>query len=195
MAKRCKRGQKLGPDGRCYSKQDYKKKFFWAADSGSSESSCIAPSKKARVRVCVSRDESKVGRRIDGAVQACGLLREAENSDRESFYVLYLDSGNRLNGIEEAHRGTLSHVEVHPREVFKGALAANASSVVVAHNHPSGSPHASQSDFDLTERLVKSGELLGIPVIDHVIVSSGGCSSIRAEKPALFSVEPLKKKK
>lgn len=196
MAKRCKRGEKLGPDGHCYSKKDYKKKFSRASDSlGALETKCPLPGGNRRVRVCVTSD-GKPGKQISDPFSVCQVLRGAENADRESFYVLYLDSQNRVSGIEEAHKGTASHVEVHPREVFKGAVATNARAVVLAHNHPSGSPTPSNDDHDLTRRLVKSGELLGIPVLDHVIVSTGGCTSIREGRPDMFSgVDPLGLKK
>jgi DNA repair protein RadC len=125
----------------------------------------------------------------------CRLLRGAESADRESFYVLYLDSQNRVNGIEEAHKGTVAAVEVHPREVFKGALAANATAIILAHNHPSGNPVQSAEDIALTRRLIEAGNILGLPVLDHVIVARGGCTSIREQAGDLFDgVESIKKR-
>lgn len=124
------------------------------------------------------------------------MLKAAENADRESFYVLYLDSKNRVNGIEEAHKGTVASVEVHPREVFKGALAANSTAVILAHNHPSGSPEQSREDILLTRRLVEAGKILGVPVLDHVIVARGGCTSIRGQDESIFDgTESLKNRK
>lgn len=147
---------------------------------------CGLPGGARRVRVCVTEGKKITPKKITGPESVCSILRDAKYSDRESFYVLYIDARGNVNGIEEAHKGTLMGVEVHPREVFKGALLTNAHAVIVAHNHPSGNPQHSSEDIALTDRLVKAGKLLGIPVLDHVIVARGGCSSINEEKPHLF---------
>ena len=204
MAKRCPRNQLRGPDGNCYTRSKLKSlRRSGAFNQGSSvardslgklESKCAVPAGRNRVRVCVTRDGSP-GRSISGPDSVCAALRGSEDADRESFFVLYLDSQNRINGIEEAHKGTAAAVEVHPREVFKGALAANATAVILAHNHPSGNPVPSQDDFALTDRLVKAGTLLGVPVLDHVVVAKDGCVSIREDRPTLFSgIESLEKR-
>ena len=208
MAKRCPRNQVRGPDGECYTRRHLAKlkrsgKFATAARESSAggyslgalETNCGLPGGTKRVRVCVTRD-AEPGASINGPEGVCKVLRAAKDADRESFYVLYLDTQNRINGIEEAHKGTAAAVDVHPREVFKGALAANSTAVILAHNHPSGSPKQSQDDIRLTERLVKAGDLLGVPVLDHVIVAREGCTSIREQEPSLFSgVETLKKRR
>lgn len=74
---------------------------------------------------------------------------------------------------------------VHPREVFKGAILNNAHCVIVAHNHPSGSTRPSKEDLDTTRQLVECGELLGVPVSDHLIIGDSG-TSIREEFPELW---------
>lgn len=208
MAKRCPRKQVRGPDGECYTRRHLARlkragRFATRARDSSSggyslgalETKCSLPGGKQRVRVCVSVD-GKPGASISGPDGVCKVLSGAKNADRESFYVLYLDAQNRINGIEEAHKGTAAAVEVHPREVFKGALAANSTAVILAHNHPSGNPVQSRDDLLLTERLIKAGELLGVPVLDHVIVARDGCTSIREKEPSLFSgIESLKLRK
>jgi DNA repair protein RadC len=73
----------------------------------------------------------------------------------------------------EVSRGTMDGTTVHPREVFKAALLANAFGIIVGHNHPSGDPEPSNDDVVLTHRLVAAGELIGIPLFDHIIVSDG----------------------
>ena len=98
--------------------------------------------------------------------------------DREQFVALHLDVKNRLISREVVSLGHLSAALVHPREVFKAAILANAASVAFVHNHPSGSPEPSREDIELTHRLMRAGELLGIPVLDHVVVASGGHVSI-----------------
>jgi DNA repair protein RadC len=75
---------------------------------------------------------------------------------------------------------------VHPREVFKAALLANSHSLIVAHNHPAGSLTPSLEDIETTEVLIKAGKLLGVPVADHIIVSSNGIQSLRELRPGLW---------
>jgi DNA repair protein RadC len=91
----------------------------------------------------------------------------------EEFHVALLDSRHRLRSYEPIARGSLAHVEVHPREVFVPAVRHRAAAILCAHNHPSGDPEPSMEDILLTNRLAAAGELVGIPVLDHVIVSSG----------------------
>lgn len=76
-------------------------------------------------------------------------------------------------------RGILTSTLVHPREVFKGAILSSANAIIVAHNHPSGDPTPSAEDSSLLRRLYSSGELLGIPVLDSVIIGSGRYYSAR----------------
>ena len=91
-------------------------------------------------------------------------------ADREYFVLLLLDGKHRVNALNVVTIGSLTAALVHPREVFKPAILANAASVIVGHNHPSGDPEPSREDLALTERLVKAGELMGIRVLDHLIV-------------------------
>ena len=91
----------------------------------------------------------------------------------EEFWALYLDAKGRLLHESQISRGTLTSSLVHPREVFAPALLHRAASVVVSHNHPSGDPDPSHEDAATTTRLRKSGKLLGIELIDHVIVGLG----------------------
>jgi DNA repair protein RadC len=89
----------------------------------------------------------------------------------ESFLVLFLDVKNRLISCDELFRGTLAHTSVHPREVVKAALARNAASVMLAHNHPSGTPEPSEADLHLTCALVQALALVDVRVLDHFIVA------------------------
>ena len=93
--------------------------------------------------------------------------------DREYFVVLLLDRKNRLIGINTVSMGSLTASVVHPREVFKPAILANAAALICGHNHPSGDPQPSQEDRTLTARLYKAGQLLGIAVLDHIILGDG----------------------
>lgn len=158
-----------------------------ASGIGKSETRCsrVAPSKGARV--CVTLPE-KPGAQVSSPDAVCRVMRSAQDLDREAFYTLYLNAQNKIAGVEQVAIGTLTHVEVHPREAMKGALAANAAAIIVAHNHPSGDPSPSRDDRALTKRLVQAGDLLGIPVLDHVVIGRDKCVSVRETDPGLFSV-------
>ncbi len=101
------------------------------------------------------------------------LAPEFEGFDREKFIVLLLDAKHRVIGVNTVSIGSLTASIVHPREVFKPAIAGNAAAIILAHNHPSGDPAPSSEDTGLTQRLREAGELLGIRVLDHVILGDG----------------------
>jgi len=90
----------------------------------------------------------------------------------ERFLVLGLDARQRVRLVEMVAIGTLSSVEVHPREVFRPLVRAGMHSVIAVHNHPSGDPSPSEADLDLTRRLADVGVLLGIPLLDHLVVTA-----------------------
>ena len=92
----------------------------------------------------------------------------------EVFLCLYLDSGMRLIECQELFRGSLGHTAIYPREILKEALSRNASALIVAHNHPSGNHIPSKSDQELTKTLIKTLNLVDIPLLDHCIVSGTG---------------------
>lgn len=89
----------------------------------------------------------------------------------ESFAVLFLDVKNRLIASEELFRGTLTHTSVYPREIVKVALTHNAASVILAHNHPSGTPEPSAADHTLTQALKQALGLIDVRVLDHFVVA------------------------
>lgn len=90
--------------------------------------------------------------------------------DREVFCVALLDTKNRVIGINTVSMGTLDSASVHPREVFKPACIIGAKSILLCHNHPSGDPHPSNTDKEITARLVDAGKILCIDVMDHIII-------------------------
>ncbi len=96
----------------------------------------------------------------------------------ECFAVTMLDARTRVIDTLLVHRGTLSRVDTHPREVMRAAIQCSAHSVIISHNHPSGDPEPSEADIELTRRMVDVGRLVGIPVLDHVIVSATGYTSL-----------------
>jgi DNA repair protein RadC len=93
------------------------------------------------------------------------------NQRHESFIVLFIDVKNHLIADKELFRCTLTHTAVYPREVVREALACNAASVMLAHNHPSGTPHPSQADLNITQRLREALALVDIRVLDHFVVA------------------------
>jgi len=103
---------------------------------------------------------------------------------KEHFYVIALNSRN--HSIAEVSVGSLNASIVHPREVFAEAIKNKAASVILVHNHPSGDPEPSEEDLLTTKKLVDSGNLLGIKVIDHIIVTKNKFLSIQNQNPDLF---------
>lgn len=101
--------------------------------------------------------------------------------ETEQFRVLYLDRKNVLIADEEQARGTVDHVPVYPREVAKRALELNASALILVHNHPSGDPTPSQSDIDMTQRVMDACEALGLTLHDHLIIGKSTELSFRSE--------------
>lgn len=94
--------------------------------------------------------------------------------DHERLIVLHLDGKYRLIGWHEAARGNLNVVHVSPRQVLRPLLYSGAAAFVISHNHPSGDPTPSADDHELTRRLRAAGDVVGLPMLDHVVVADGG---------------------
>lgn len=132
----------------------------------------------------------QLGRRVlEASLPSTALVRGPEdvynrlrgrlaNLSQEVFVVLALDVRGRIIDEIEIARGSLASVEVHPREVFRPLIRRSAFACVVAHNHPSGDPTPSPDDLLLTDRLQAVGSLVGIELLDHIIVASGGYRSM-----------------
>ena len=99
--------------------------------------------------------------------------------DREKFVVACLNTKNEVNCVEIISIGSLNASIVHPREVYKTAIVSNAASIIVAHNHPSGHIQPSKEDINITKRLKEAGELIGIPLIDHLIIGGENVFSFK----------------
>ena len=110
---------------------------------------------------------------------ATALMSLLQHEPSEVFVVLCLTTKHRVIAYHEVSRGTLDATLVHPREVFKAAILANAAALILAHVHPSGDPTPSADDDDLTRRLAAAGTLLGIEVLDHIIVGDQRYASFR----------------
>ena len=108
---------------------------------------------------------------LDSPEVIANLLREQNRAyNVEHFQAVLLNTRRRLIRVEAVSQGTLDTILVHPREVFKSAIAANAAALVLVHNHPSGDPTPSEADIKVTRDLIRAGQLLKIEVLDHVII-------------------------
>lgn len=116
---------------------------------------------------------------IDVAEDVYEHLEHLRYEKQEHFVVLLQDAKGRIMREATVHIGTLTASLVGPREVFRIAIREGASSIIVAHNHPSGDPTPSPEDLEVTRRLVEVGKLLDIPVIDHVIIGDPGSVSFQ----------------
>jgi DNA repair protein RadC len=134
-----------------------------------------------KIAVQLVRDRSirKDREVISSAIEVRQLLRYLEREDREHFVVLHLDARNGLIGIETVSIGSLTATIVHPREVLKAALLCNSAGVIVAHNHPSGDSTPSSEDRETTKRLSRAGEIMGIPLLDHLIIAGDSYFSFK----------------
>jgi DNA repair protein RadC len=157
----------------------------------------VSPSKKIAVTILSMVERKEVNVRVEvvtvGLVKdapdpesdicqpadVLPLLKETRGSDREHFICLHLDARNRVNSMETVSVGSLNATLVHPREVFKAAILNNAASIILAHNHPSNDTTPSKDDIELTRRMVKAGEIMGIEVLDHIIVGPDSFLSLR----------------
>ncbi len=152
----------------------------------------IGIAKAAQIKAAI-----ELANRVDGYSEADGkpviktpedvfdLVRgRLKDKKKEYFLAVLLDTRSRLIRAAEISIGSLDSSIVHPREVYKEAISASASSVIFVHNHPSGDTEASEEDMKLTKRLVEAGEIVGIEVLDHVIIGDKTFRSMKRE--ALF---------
>lgn len=107
------------------------------------------------------------------------LMAELRDAKKEHLKSLLLDTKNRVLKIVTVSIGTLDSSLVHPREVFKDAIAASAAALIVAHNHPSGDPSPSAEDRRVTERLAEAGQIIGIELLDHIIIGDNRWVSLK----------------
>lgn len=108
---------------------------------------------------------------LDAPERIADLLREENRQYRvEQFQIVLLNTRRRLISVEMISSGTLDTLLVHPREVFAAAISANASAIVLVHNHPSGDPTPSEADVRVTRDLIRAGQILKIEVLDHIIL-------------------------
>ena len=118
---------------------------------------------------------------IEQAGDAYKWLYKYTNEKQEQFIVMTLDGASRVIQCRVITRGTINQSLVHPREVFRDAILDNAAGIIAAHNHPSGSLSPSEPDRRVTRRLKEAGQLLGIDLLDHIIITPAGFYSFSEE--------------
>ena len=105
----------------------------------------------------------------DAVTVGKGFMRIHEEPE-EYMYMICMNTKNKIIGVFEISHGSVNSSIVNPREVFQKALLANAVSIIVMHNHPSGDPTPSREDIEVTKRLVEAGKIVGVEVLDHIII-------------------------
>ena len=129
---------------------------------------------------CSEKTQAMRSSRLTNRSDAYELVKdELVNSDREMLLSIMLTVKNDLIGVETVSIGSITASTTTPRDVFKSAILANAVAIIVCHNHPSGELVPSNGDIKITKQLIAAGELLGIKVLDHLIVSNQGYKSLR----------------
>lgn len=131
-----------------------------------------------RIAAAQGRVKVKIDSPQTGAVF---LLPRLRYERQEKFLVVLLDSKNQVMRTEQISEGSVNSAVVHPREVFAPALLHHAAAVLVAHNHPSGDPNPSREDKELTGSLLKTGKIMGIPLVDHLVIGDGIFFSFREQ--------------
>ncbi|AIE87245.1 DNA repair protein RadC [Fimbriimonas ginsengisoli Gsoil 348] len=116
---------------------------------------------------------------IDSPDDVFELLSYLQGEKREHFVAILLDAKSQVMRVANIHIGTLTASIVGPREVFREAIRDGASSIIVAHNHPSGDPSPSPEDVEVTHKLIEIGQMLDIPVLDHIIIGERRALSLR----------------
>lgn len=107
------------------------------------------------------------------------FIEELKDEEQEHFIVLCLNTKNEIIARKTISIGTLDQAIVHPRDVFRFAIKNNAARIIAVHNHPSGNPEPSENDKTVTKRLIRSGDILGVEILDHIIVGNDSYVSLR----------------
>lgn len=137
--------------------------------------------KTTKIRIPTIRyKNTKLPYRTNTPELAADLFRSlAPDNSREHFCALHLNSNNEIISFQIVSSGTINSALVHPREVFQAAIMCGATSIIIAHNHPSQTLDPSKEDRSTTDRLVAAGNLLGIDVLDSLIITDTAFNSIK----------------
>jgi len=128
------------------------------------------------------KKEIKNPKEMAGVFQQVLKMESQIDQDKEHFWVAGLNTRNVIKYLELVSLGTLDANLVHPREVFRLTISKGVAQIVVGHNHPSGDPEPSEDDLEITQRLKKAGEIIGIEVIDHIIIAGNDYLSFKEKR-------------
>lgn len=150
----------------------------------------IGPAKAMQIKACFElakrknwEPENGKDAYIENPKDVVNIIsKELADKTKEHFKIIMLNSRNKVIGISDISIGTLNASLVHPREVFKEAIIHCSASLILVHNHPSGDPEPSDDDLIMTKRLVESGKLVGIEIIDHIIIGKNRYYSFKDKK-------------
>lgn len=129
-------------------------------------------SKKQLIEMLAKEKATQVTSPADVYLPIMDKLDKLRFKEQEHFFVITLDGAHQIINIHITSMGLVNRTLVHPREIFRKAIADNSSAVIIGHNHPSGNLEPSIEDQNITQRLKKAGDIIGIKVIDHIIISS-----------------------
>jgi DNA repair protein RadC len=132
-----------------------------------------------RVHTAQSARERQVRQPVDAA-KAIRDRFDVGALEQEHFWVVALNARQQVLDVFVVAVGSLAQVDVHPRELFKPLVRMAAHSCIIAHNHPSNDPAPSEADVGLTHRMVEAGRLIGIPVLDHIVITADDSTSLAA---------------
>jgi DNA repair protein RadC len=134
--------------------------------------------------ILLRNSKFKVVQPLDVAKVFQDLLKLEDKIDREKehFYVMHLDARQQINLVELVAIGTITGATIHARETFRRAIAEGTVSIIIAHNHPSGDVNPSADDITATHTLLQAGEILGIPVLDHIVFTATNFYSFGSNK-------------
>jgi len=121
------------------------------------------------------------GKRIMSPEDAYEFLKGMFNGNKETLVALYLDTANRVADVETVAVGSLNRVFAEPRDILRKAVETSSYGIILAHNHPGGTADPSEEDIKFTKRVKKACEILGYTLIDHLIISEDGFTSLRGE--------------
>ena len=125
---------------------------------------------KVRTKLVIEGHKEYKPLKLCSSSEVYTAFKKLVESDKEKFYSLFLDVKNHLIGVDMVSQGSMDSAPVHPREVYKSALLASATSVIFVHGHPSGDPEPSYCDKEITKLLKQTGDILQINVLDHIII-------------------------
>jgi DNA repair protein RadC len=129
-----------------------------------------------------SKTEIRDARDVAKVFQDLLTLEDKIDQDKEHVYVMHVNTRHRINLVELVAIGTLTNTTLHPRETFRRAVLEGTDSIIIAHNHPSGDATPSEADITVTHQLCKAGEVLQIPLIDHLVFTQTQYYSFRDNK-------------